>query len=146
MARAVDAAVSAAQSGDATAFADAIASLSGVDREQLAVLLGAITRDLIERSHPDGLDSEDAEQVLQSCIRSAARWYDPVSSDALVGAFTGALGISDPAESPQPDGTAVVAHGLLLIADQLTVLAQDLPPVVDCALRELMRAQTIELP
>ena len=146
MALAVDAAVSAAQSGDATAFSDAIARLGRVDREQLAVLLGAITRDLIERSHPDGLDSEAAGQVLQSCIRSAAPWYDHVSSDALVGALTGALGISDPDESPQPDGTAVVTHGLLLIADQLTILAQELPPILDCALRELMRAQTIELP
>ena len=69
MALAVDAAVSAAQSGDAAAFTDATANLSRFDREQLAVLLGAITRDLLERSHPDGLDSEGAEQVLQSCIR-----------------------------------------------------------------------------
>ena len=58
MALAVDAAVSAAQSGDAAAFTDATANLSRFDREQLAVLLGAITRDLLERSHPDGLDSE----------------------------------------------------------------------------------------
>src|SRR5690348_4217137 len=86
MALAVDAAVSAAQSGDAAAFTDATASLGRVDREQLAVLLGAITRDLLERSHPNGLDSEDAEQVLQSCIRSAAPWYEAVDSDALVGA------------------------------------------------------------
>ena len=84
---AVDAAVSAAQSGDAAAFNDATANLSRFDREQLAVLLGAITRDLLERSHPDGLDSEGAEQVLQSCIRSAACWYEGVDSDSLVGAL-----------------------------------------------------------
>jgi hypothetical protein len=146
MALAVDAAVSAAQSGDAAAFTDATASLRRVDREQLAVFLGAITRDLLERSHPDGLDSEDAEQVLQSCIRSAAPWYEPVDSDSLAGALTGALGIGDPDESPQPDGTAVVTHGLLLIADQLKILAQGLPPILDCALHDLMRAQTVELP
>ena len=80
MALAVDAAVSAAQSGDAAAFNDATANLSRFDREQLAVLLGAITRDLLERSHPDGLDSEGAEQVLQSCIRSAACWYQEVDA------------------------------------------------------------------
>ena len=146
MALAVDAAVSAAHSGEAAAFTDATANLSRVDRGQLAALLGAITRDLLERSHPDGLDSEDAEQVLQSCIRSAARWYEPVDSDSLVRALTGALGISDPDESPPPDGTAVVAHGLLLIADQLKILAQGLPPILNCALHDLMRAQTVELP
>jgi hypothetical protein len=146
MALAIDAAVSAAQSGDAAAFADATAKLSRVGREQLAVLLGAVTRDLLERSHPDGLGAEDAEQVLQSCIRSAARWYRPADSDALAGALTGALGISDPDESPQPDGTAVVTHGLLLIADQLKILDQELPPILDGALHDLMRAQTVELP
>jgi hypothetical protein len=146
MALAVDAAVSAAQSSDAAAFTDAMADLGRVDREQLAVLLGAVTRDLLERSHPDGLDSDDAEQVLQSCVRSAASWYEPVDGDSLVLALTGALGISDPDESPPPGGTAVLAHGLLLIADQLKILAQGLPPVLDDALHDLMRAQTIELP
>jgi hypothetical protein len=146
MALAVDAAVSAAQSGAAVAFTDAVADLVRLDREQLAVLLGAVTRDLLERSHPDGLDSEDADQVLQSCVRSAASWYEPLDGDSLIVALTGALGVTDPDESPQPGGAAVVAHGLLLIADQLTILAQALPPVLDDALRELMRAQTIELP
>jgi hypothetical protein len=146
MTLAVEAAVSAAQSGDAAAFADAIADLSRVDREQLAVVLGAIERDLLERSHPDGLDSDDAEHVLQSCIRSAAGWYQPLDSDSLIRALTGALGVSDPDESPPPAGTEVMTHGLLLIADQLKIMRQELPPVLDSALRELMRAQTIELP
>jgi hypothetical protein len=39
-------------------------------------------------------------------MRTCARWYEPVDSDPLVRALTGALGISDPDESPQPDGTA----------------------------------------
>jgi hypothetical protein len=39
-----------------------------------------------------------------------------------------------------------MTHGLLLITDQLKILAQELPPVLDCALHDLMRAQTIELP
>jgi hypothetical protein len=146
MALAVDAAVSAAQSSDAAAFADAIADLSRVDREQLAVLLGAVTRALLERWHPDGVDSDDAEQVLQSCVRSTAPWYEPLDSDSLIWALTGALGINDPDESPQLDGPAVVTHGLLLIADQLKTLTQDLPTVLDCALGDLMRAQTVELP
>ena len=146
MALSVDAAVSAAQSGQAAQFTDAVAELVRLDREQLAVLLGAVTRDLLERSHPDGLDSEDADQVLRSCLRSAVSWYEPLDGDSLIVALTGALGITDPDESPQPAGTAVLAHGLLLIADQLKILAQALPPVLDDALRELRRAQTIEMP
>jgi hypothetical protein len=145
MALAVDAAVSAARSGAAAAFADAIAELGRMDREQLAVLLGAVTRDLLERSHPDGLGAGDAEQVLLSCARSAG-WYEVLDADLLVVALTGALGVSDPEEAPPRDGAAVVAHGLLLIADQLRLLSQELPPVLASALAELMRAQTIELP
>jgi hypothetical protein len=146
MARAVDAAVAAARASDAAGFTEAITDLNRVDREQLAVLLGAVTRDLLERTHPDGLDSEDAELVLQSGIRSAAAWYEPLDSDSLIRALTGALGIVDPDEAVPVYGPAVVAHGLLLIADQLTTLTQELTPVLDAALRELMRAQTVEMP
>ncbi|MGH3394768.1 MAG: hypothetical protein ACRDPO_08780 [Streptosporangiaceae bacterium] len=146
MALAIDAAVSAARTGDAAAFTDATDDLGRMDREQIAVVLGAVTRELLERSHPDGLGSSDAEQVLASCIRSAASWYEPLDGDSLIQALTGTLGIHDPDESAPPAGPAVVAHGLLLIADQLTAMSQELPPVLDRALRELMRAQTIEFP
>jgi hypothetical protein len=144
---AVDAAVSAARVGDAAAFGAANAQLGSLDRSQVRVLLGAVTRDLLERSHPDGLDSEDAEQVLQSCIRFAAGWYSPIDSDAMIRALTGALGVSEPDDDgPVVDELAVVANGLLLIADQLATSAQELPPILDTALKELMRAQTVELP
>jgi hypothetical protein len=149
MAVAIDGAVSAAQAGEAAAFADATGELSRLDREQLAVLLGTVTRDLLERSHPDGLDSDDVEHVLRSTLKLAAGWYEELEGDALVLALTGALGISaepDPDEPPRPAGPAVVAHGLLLIADQLRVLAQPLAPFLNAALSELMRAQTVELP
>lgn len=146
MALAVDAAVSAARAGDAAAFAEALDDLGRMDREQLAVVLGAVTRELLERSHPDGVGSDDAEQVLTSCLRSAASWYEALDGDSLIQALTGTLGIHDPDESAPPAGPAVVAHGLLLIADQLTTMGEDLPPVLDRALRELMRAQTVEFP
>ena len=146
MALAVDAGVDAARTADAPAFAEAMTALANVDREQLAVLLGTLTRELIERSHPDGLDSEDAEQLLQSCIRAAAHWYGGIDSDVLIEAFTGALGVSDPDEVPTFDRAAVVAHGVLLITDQLVLLGLELPPVLDSALGELLRAQTVELP
>ena len=50
------------------------------------------------------------------------------------------------AVSAAQSGDAVLAHGLLLIADQLTAAGQGLVPILDGALRELMRAQTVELP
>ena len=146
MAMAIDAAVSAARAGDAAAFKEACDDLGRMDREQLAVVLGAVTRELLERSHPDGLGASDAEEVLASCVRSAASWYEPLSADSLIQALTGTLGIHDPDESAPPPGPVVVAHGLLLIADQLKIMKQPLPPVLDRALRELMRAQTIEFP
>jgi hypothetical protein len=149
MALAVDAAVSAARAGDAAAFAAAAADLSRVEPEQLAVLLGTVTRDLLERSHPDGLDSDDVEHVLRSALKLAAGWYAELDGDALILALTGTLGVisdPDPGEPPRPGGAAVVAHGLILIADQLRVLGRPLAPVLDAALRELMRAQTVELP
>ena len=149
MALAVDGAVSAARAGDAAAFAEAAADLGRVEPEQLAVLLGTVTRDLLERSHPDGLDSDDAEHVLRSALKLAAGWYAELDGDALILSLTGALGVTsdpDPGEPPRPGGAAVVAHGLILIADQLRVLGRPLAPVLDSALRELMRAQTIELP
>lgn len=146
MALAVDAAVAAARSGDAAAFAGATASLDRADPEQLAVVLGTVLRGLLEHSHPDGLGSDDAVHILGSCARSAVGWYEPFDPDTLLLALTGALGVTDPDESPPASGAAVVAHGILLIADQLRVLAGDLRPVLEDALRELRRAQTIEMP
>jgi len=146
MALAIDAAVSAAREGAADEFTDATAALGRVDREQLSTVLGTVTHDLLERSYPDGLDSDGAEEVMQSCFTSASGWYESFDTDSLVGALTGALGIGDPGDAPALDGGAVLAHGVLLIADRLTMLDLTLAPVLDAALRELMRAQTVEMP
>jgi hypothetical protein len=146
MARAIDAAVSAAQASDGDAFAEAMGELARADHDQLVTVLGAVTRDLIERAHPDGLDSDDAEQLLESAIRSAAGWYAEIDSDAFIWALTGALGIGDLEELPDRGGPLVLSHGLILIADLLTTSAQPLPPVLENALGELKRAQTMELP
>ncbi len=146
MALAVDAAVSAARSGDSAEFAAATAELSGVDAGQLAIVLGTVLRALLERSHPDGLDADDVLHILHSAARSAAGWYPLLDSDTLLLALTGTLGVTDPDEPPRPDGSAVVMHGILLIADQLRVLAGDISPVLDNALRDLMRAQVNEMP
>jgi hypothetical protein len=146
MVAAVNAALEAAQAGDPDDFAAAILALGRLDSSQVTVLLGAMVRDLLERSHPDGLDSDDAHEVLESCVRFAQAWYRELDADSAVQALIGALGVSDVDEMPGPDEMSVVAHGVLLIADQLAILAQDLAPVLDAALAELMRAQTVELP
>jgi len=145
MAVAIDTAVTAAQAGVAEAFGDATVELRRHDRGQLIALLGAVTRDLLEQAHPDGLDSDDAEQVLESCRRSAGAWYPDVDRDSLIRALTGALGVSEPEES-SGDEAAVMHHGLLLIADRLSVTNRTLPALLDAALAELMREQIVELP
>ena len=145
MATAVDAAVTAAQADDADAFDEAQTQLARVDEAQLRVLLGTVTRELLERGHPDGLDSDDAEAVVTGCL-TAASWYPVLAPDAIVRALTDALGVSDPDDAVQLDAAVLLPHGLLLIAHLLTALAQPLPPVLEHALRELQRDQTIEMP
>jgi hypothetical protein len=146
MAQAIDAAVTAAQAADADGFDEALTALYRVDNEQLLVLLGAVTRDLLERAHPDGLDADDAEQMLTSCVRAAGPWYPEVDPELVIRAMSGALGIHAEDDAPAAKPTAVLAHGLLLIADQLTVAGERLAPLLDGALRELHRSQTVELP
>jgi hypothetical protein len=146
MAETVDAAVTAARAGDPVAFGEAAAALAALDREQLAILLGTVTRELLERSHPDGLDSDDAQHILSSTARRSVTWYEPLDGAALLEALIGALGVAEPDGVPHPDADLVLAHGVLLITDQLIVLGQQLPPVLKYALGELQRAQTMELP
>ena len=145
MAVCVSDSIRAARSADGPAFAEAATALARVDRQQLGVLLGAMTRDLLERTHPDGLDSGDATAVVTSCVVAAGPWYDALEADYVVLALTGALGLSDPDGSTPVDGPATVDHGLLLIAGLLGP-HRDLDPILDAALGELKRAQTIEMP
>jgi hypothetical protein len=146
LAVAVDAAVAAAIADNATAFAEALLELRRLDRAVLGVLLGALTRDLLERTHPDGLDSDDAQAALESTLRRSGAWYPDVHRELLITALTGALGVLEVGEGPAPDDFTLLVHGVLLIADQLVVHELLLPPLLDSALRELMREQTVELP
>jgi hypothetical protein len=146
MALAIDTAVSAAQAADGDAFTDAITALARIDAEQVAVVLGAVSRELLERSYPDGMDTDDAQQVLDDSVRSATGWHAGLDGDSFIWALTGTLGIGDLDELPPRERSAVVAHGLILIAELLTTLGQPLAPVLETALQELLRAQTVELP
>jgi hypothetical protein len=145
LAEAVDAGVSAAHAADAPAFASAVHDLARLDREQVLVVLGFLTRDLVERAFPDGLDSDDAAAVLTRCV-DATTWYGRFETDALVRAFTDVLGVGDPDGQPGVAPDAVLAHGLFLVDDLLTQARERLAPRLDHALAELQREQTMEMP
>ncbi|WP_375498256.1 hypothetical protein [uncultured Jatrophihabitans sp.] len=140
----------AATNADADAFADALVDVHKLDREQLLVLLGTATQELLERAAPDGLDAEEAERILRGCLHAAAPWYDALDGTALLHAFTAGVGVGEPDDGddavarPSPD--AVLAHGLLLVAYLSSTTETPLPEVLDHALGELRRAQTIEMP
>ena len=171
LARGVDAAVTAADDADADAFDEALADLHGLDRTQLLVLLGTATADLLERAAPDGLDADEAERVLRGTLHEAAAWYAALDTAALLRAFTASVGIADPdarsdtdphatdtdttdadERDPDPDAVppptpdAVLAHGVLLVSYLCRSTTTPLPTVVDHALGELRRAQTMEMP
>lgn len=160
LALAVEAAVDAVDAADADRFDDALADLHKADREQLLVLLGTATSDLLERAAPDGLDAEEAERILRGSLRDAAPWYPAIDSNALLRAFTASLGIADPDdEDSDNDGDgdrdddavrvtpdAVLAHGVLLVGYLRRTTAAALPEVLEHALGELRRAQTMEMP
>ncbi|WP_460605832.1 hypothetical protein [Jatrophihabitans fulvus] len=138
----VDDAVRAAGVHDADGFADALARLRRADPDVLATLLGTMTQQLIERRFPDGLDSDDAQQLLDA---AAAPWFGRFDSDHLAIALIGALGMHDPAETPRAEPSLVTAHGLLLIAELLPS-EKGLVALVTDALGEIHRAQTVEMP
>ena len=83
MARGIEAGIAAAREGDGEAFDEAMQDLAHVDREQVGTLLADITRALLERAHPDGLDSDDAEELLRRCVRTAAPTSVVASSTAV---------------------------------------------------------------
>lgn len=142
LADAVDDAVRAATVQDGDGFDDALTRFRRTDPEVVATLLGTMTQQLIERRFPDGLDSDDAQQLIEG---AAAPWYPRFDRHHLTIALVGALGLHDPAETPDADAALVTSHGLLLIAELLPS-EKALVPLVTDALGELHRAQTVELP
>ena len=147
MAVAVDDAVIAAQAGDAAAFDEALGRLRTLDRPHLLALLGSAMLDLLERAAPDGLDAEEAERVLRGCLTAAAPWFDALDGAALLAAFTAGVGVADPDDTEgAPTADAVLAHGLLLVAQLCTTTRTPVPEVLTHSLAELRRAQTVEMP
>lgn len=135
-------ALTAARDHDVGAFDISLTALSKLDREQLSLLLGTVVQMLLEQRHPDGLDSDDVDQLIDATLTSAA-WYPRTDRDHLVRVILGALGVTVIEDQPLVDGMAIIGHSLLLLGDQPTAVVR---PLIDHGVSELHRAQTQEMP
>jgi hypothetical protein len=141
IAAAVTSAVEAARAGDRPAFEEAAGELALLDRERVAVLLGAVVRAVLEDRHPGGLTGDDLRDVLVECVRAVAAWYPAVDPQILGTVLTGALGVHD--ADPGPLGAEdVTRHATLLLASA----QRPLQPYLDGAFAEVARAETVEMP
>lgn len=137
--------VEAALSRDGDRSAAAADRLAGEDPQRLTMLQAWMIRSLLERLHPDGLSSTDAQDVLRGCLQSAAGWFAEADPGVLAQVLTGALGLSDPdAAAAGPAGYG--KHAALLSAYLLSGTGDSLDGYLDAAFAELERAETIELP
>jgi hypothetical protein len=143
----ISAAVTAARAEDRRSFTDAVALLAAVDLEQVAVVQSAVVRSLLEDLHPDGLTGDDARTVVDECVRGAALWLPDLNVAALIMVLTGALGMSDPDDrSLQSSQAETVRHASLLIDCLAGRSPTPLGHYLDGAIREIYRAETVELP
>ncbi len=135
-------AVSAAQRQDADALAEAGARLDRADPEQVRLVMGHVVRELVERTHPDGVDADDLSALLQDVVRGAGPHVDVV---ALVAVLTGAFGIHPDDDAHAPPPPADVVRSAAVLAAHL-LRGRDVGPLLDAALAEVARAETVELP
>jgi hypothetical protein len=143
----VTGAVAAAHARDREAFQEAAGQLAALNPEQVGVVLGAVVRSLLEDLHPDGLDGDDVQAVLERCARSAAGWLPEVDAGVLVALLIGALGVHEPDGEARPLSAMDVAlHGPLLVDDLLTLSGRGLAGYLDAAFAEIARAETQEMP
>ncbi|SDJ10249.1 hypothetical protein SAMN05444157_1745 [Frankineae bacterium MT45] len=148
---ALDDAVSAARAAEPADFAQARIDLLKLDREQLNALVGAVTRDLLERFNPDGLDAEGVEAAVRGCAAAAAGWYPTLNAETLLWALVGALGMADAEERDDTSYEEQLAHSLLLMSSLLGDAARadasvTTAGVLAAALGEIRRAETMEMP
>jgi hypothetical protein len=140
-------AVAAALAANRGDFLRATDRLAGLDPEQVGLVLGAVLRSLLEDLHPDGLASEDAQEVIVRCARSAADWFPEVDVNALVLVLSGALGIHPQDDEPVPVLPLDVArHSPLMVADLLTAGGRTFSPYLHRALDGIAVAEANDLP
>lgn len=141
--KAVTDAVAAAQAGQPEPLRTAS---TAKDPERLAIVQGSVVRALLERLHPGGLSSADAQEAIQRCAKDTVPWFPDLDPNLLVLVLMGALGAADPTDGPQPNHPAVAEHAALLIADLLVVADEPLDGYLSFALAEIERAETMEMP
>jgi hypothetical protein len=168
---AIDRSVTAAQGRDRDGYLAAAEELAGLPAGQV---LGALARMLLEQSHPDGLDADDIQLVLDRCVREAAAWLpvDRIQPRTVVAVLAGALGIHEPgltyAPPPQltggnpagddwpavdwdaaardaaPTPAEYAWHAPLVVADLLAEARRPLRPYLDAAFTEIARAEAMD--
>jgi hypothetical protein len=134
-------AVAAAQAHDTAGLADAVAALDALDPEQVGIVLGGTVRALLEYSHPDGLDSDDVQALVDRCVQDAAGWLAGFDGDVVVALVAGALGVHG-----EEAASDVARHGAVLAANLLEGTGRSLAGFVTAVFAEIQRAETIELP
>ena len=137
--------VSAAAREDAAALAEVRPRLEKVDPEQVRVVLGHVVRALVERTHPDGVDADDLSDLLQDVAR-ASTWCPDLDPSALVAVLSGAFGaVHRDDDEPLPHSAPEIATAAALLAVHL-LRGHDVGPLLDAALAEVARRETIESP
>jgi len=145
LATALHHAVAAAQVADPVALDEAMGPLACIDPGAWSVVLGDLTRDLLERALPDGLDADDVGQLLQDVQHGTAPWHAPLDLDVMLVVLSDSLGVVLVDETPR-HAQVVLRHGVLLVAHLLSRTGEPLPNALDRSLTQLQRAQTMEMP
>ena len=158
-------AVDAAAARDREGYETASVELAALPAEQTGLLLAALVRALLEAGHPDGLDGDDIQAVLDGCVRGAAAWLPAgrVRPRTVVAVLASALGIHEAGlnyeESAKPPGAdewpwedealakppspaEFAWHAPLIVADLLG--GRPLRRHLDAAFTEIARAESMD--
>jgi hypothetical protein len=138
IAAAATAAVTAAQRCDGEALQEAVGDLATLDPAQSGLVLGTMSRLLLEDAHPDGLDGDAVRAVLERCVRAAA-WQPDVDPHVVLLLLAGALGVTGEDGSVPPGPEVTARHAALLLADLLG--PRPAAPFLTAALAEIERVQ-----
>lgn len=143
MARAIDAAVQAAQAEDAVGLRDAATDLSKLDTEQTGKVMGGVLRLLLEHKYPDGLDGDDIRDLLQTCFQNAGRWLPETDPHTMLVVLAGALGIhpADHEEVDRPTAESIAFNTSVLITH---LLKGRLEPYLTATFAEIARAESMD--
>ncbi|MFF2083647.1 hypothetical protein ACFVVM_07710 [Nocardia sp. NPDC058176] len=141
----IESAVIAAQAADESEFTTAVTDLAALPAYQVGSVLSTMVRELLEIAHPDGLTGDDIRTVLDAVVRRSITWLPTLDPATVVSILTGALGVDDPDEpdrprtNPQPAAILLIDH----LATRARVPAQR---IVEHAVAEIARAETVEMP